>query len=111
MKTRKSAISFIWVTVLVTMVASCQVIDQGTEARLKSQEKVVRDLPVIGSKSKDGSAFKIKVVPTVPPKIVTLSAVLLSGFSSFFFHELLYFEFRQPTDLTCMNLNGSDLVF
>lgn len=73
MKTRKSAISFIWVTVLVTMVASCQVIDQGTEARLKSQEKVVRDLPVIGSKSKDGSAFKIKVVPTVPPKIVTLS--------------------------------------
>ena len=73
MKPRQFIISFILVTVLTTMVASCHVISQQTETHLNLPKKVEEDLPVIGSISNDESAPKIKVLSTAPSVVVTLS--------------------------------------
>ena len=58
MKTRKFVILFILVTVLATIVISCQVRIRETETYLKS---------------KSGGMSKIKIVPTASPGVVTLS--------------------------------------
>ena len=73
MKTRKFVILFILVTVLATIVISCQVRIRETETYLKSRDGATKDLPVIGSKTKSGGMSKIKIVPTALPGVVTLS--------------------------------------
>ena len=73
MKTRKFVILFILVTVLATIVISCQVRIRETETYLKSRDGTTKDLPVIGSKTKSGGMSKIKIVPTALPGVVTLS--------------------------------------
>ena len=71
MKTRKFVILLILVTVLVTIATSCQMVSPETE--LESRKDLTKNLPVIGSTSNDGSASRIKVVPTAPAMVVTLS--------------------------------------
>lgn len=61
----------ILVTVLVTIATSCQVVNPETE--LESRKDLTKNLPVIGSTSNYGSASRIKVVPTAPAMVVTLS--------------------------------------
>ena len=59
MKTRKFVILFILVTVLATIVISCQVRIRETETFLKSRAGATKDLPVIGSKTKSEGMSKI----------------------------------------------------
>ena len=61
----------ILVTVLVTIATSCQMVAPETE--LESRKDLTKNLPVIGSTSNYGSASRIKVVPTAPAMVVTLS--------------------------------------
>ena len=72
MEARKFAISFILAIVLVTLVTSCQSINQETETHLDSPAGVANYLPVIRSPSNDGGPSKMNIVPTAPVVVVTL---------------------------------------